>query len=231
MSQGNVLPEGLLSEPPLRQRLATILVADVAGYSRLMGVDERGTVAALDQARAVFRESIESHRGPGDRHGRRFGARGVRRRHQCDQLRPGGAAHPGRGRAGSGRGRQDALSHRRASRRRHGKERRHRLRRRRQHRRPARVAGRAGRGGDFRAGALGGEEARRRPLRGLRRARRQEHRRAGARLPLPPRPAANPAEGRAPVQPRRRTSRRRPSPARRAIVPTSRRSPCCRSTT
>ena len=55
MSQGNVLAEGSLSEPPLRQRLATILVADVAGYSRLMGCDERGTVAALDHARAVFR--------------------------------------------------------------------------------------------------------------------------------------------------------------------------------
>jgi class 3 adenylate cyclase len=36
-SQGKVLPEGFLNEPPLRQRLATILVADVAGYSRLMG--------------------------------------------------------------------------------------------------------------------------------------------------------------------------------------------------
>ncbi len=47
----------------IRQRLATILVADVAGYSRLMGSDECGTVAALDSARAVFRSEIAAHRG------------------------------------------------------------------------------------------------------------------------------------------------------------------------
>ena len=47
----------------LRQRLAAILAADVAGYSRLMAADERATVAALDAARAVFRAQIESHRG------------------------------------------------------------------------------------------------------------------------------------------------------------------------
>jgi adenylate cyclase len=63
MSLGKVLPEGFLNEPPLRQRLATILVADVAGYSRLMGCDESGTVAALDHARAVFREAIEGLEG------------------------------------------------------------------------------------------------------------------------------------------------------------------------
>jgi len=47
----------------LRQRLATILVADVAGYSRLMGSDECGTVAALDSARAVFRDNVAAHQG------------------------------------------------------------------------------------------------------------------------------------------------------------------------
>ena len=52
-----------LSETPIRQRLATILVADVAGYSRLMGCDECGTVAALDAARAVFRRLAGSHQG------------------------------------------------------------------------------------------------------------------------------------------------------------------------
>ncbi|HEY2559066.1 MAG TPA: adenylate/guanylate cyclase domain-containing protein [Caldimonas sp.] len=51
------------TDSALRQRLATILVADVAGYSRLMGCDECGTVAALDSARAVFREAIASHQG------------------------------------------------------------------------------------------------------------------------------------------------------------------------
>ena len=48
---------------PSRQRLAAILAADAAGYSRLMTVDEPPTVAALDAARAVFRTQIEAHRG------------------------------------------------------------------------------------------------------------------------------------------------------------------------
>ncbi len=45
------------------QRLAAILAADAAGYSRLMSLDERATVVALDSARAAFRRHIESHRG------------------------------------------------------------------------------------------------------------------------------------------------------------------------
>jgi adenylate cyclase len=52
-----------LSESETRQRLAAILMADVAGYSRLMSCDERGTVAALDTARAVFRTTIDANRG------------------------------------------------------------------------------------------------------------------------------------------------------------------------
>ena len=52
-----------MSESELRQRLAAILAADAAGYSRLMSADERGTVAALDAARALFRSQIESNRG------------------------------------------------------------------------------------------------------------------------------------------------------------------------
>jgi len=47
----------------LRQRLAAILAADVAGYSRLMSLDERATVAALDAARTVFRSNVESNQG------------------------------------------------------------------------------------------------------------------------------------------------------------------------
>ncbi len=47
----------------LKQRLAAILAADAAGYSRLMAADERATVAALDAARAVFRKHIESFQG------------------------------------------------------------------------------------------------------------------------------------------------------------------------
>jgi class 3 adenylate cyclase len=39
-----------------QRRLAAILAADVAGYSRLMGADEEGTLAAL---KAHRRELIE----------------------------------------------------------------------------------------------------------------------------------------------------------------------------
>jgi adenylate cyclase len=52
-----------VDEADLKQRLAAILAADAAGYSRLMAIDERATVAALDAARAVFRAQIESNRG------------------------------------------------------------------------------------------------------------------------------------------------------------------------
>ena len=52
-----------VSGQAIRQRLAAILAADVAGYSRLMSVDERATVAALDAARAVFRAQIEANAG------------------------------------------------------------------------------------------------------------------------------------------------------------------------
>jgi adenylate cyclase len=47
----------------LKHRLAAILAADAAGYSRLMAADERGTVAALDAARDVFRKHVELNRG------------------------------------------------------------------------------------------------------------------------------------------------------------------------
>src|SRR6266704_596259 len=52
-----------MSGAELRQRLVAILAADVVAYSRLMSVDERATVAALDAARAVFRSRIESNQG------------------------------------------------------------------------------------------------------------------------------------------------------------------------
>ena len=52
-----------MSESVLKQRLAAILAADIAGYSRLMAADERATVSALDAARKVFRAQIESSQG------------------------------------------------------------------------------------------------------------------------------------------------------------------------
>jgi adenylate cyclase len=46
------------------RRLAAILAADVAGYSRLMGTDEEGTLAALKAIRREVGEpKIEEHRG------------------------------------------------------------------------------------------------------------------------------------------------------------------------
>lgn len=52
-----------MSGDDLRQRLAAILAADAVGYSRLMSLDERATVQALDAARKVFRTYIESNQG------------------------------------------------------------------------------------------------------------------------------------------------------------------------
>ena len=53
-----------MSEGRVERRLAAILAVDVAGYSRLMGEDEEGTLAAL---RAVRRELVDpkiaEHRG------------------------------------------------------------------------------------------------------------------------------------------------------------------------
>ena len=51
------------SEQALRHRLVAILAADVAGYSRLMSLDDRATVRALDSARAVFRDRVAAHDG------------------------------------------------------------------------------------------------------------------------------------------------------------------------
>ncbi|MEJ8851538.1 winged helix-turn-helix domain-containing protein [Variovorax rhizosphaerae] len=47
----------------LQRRLMAILAADAAGYSRLMGIDERRTLAALDAARGFFRDATRAHGG------------------------------------------------------------------------------------------------------------------------------------------------------------------------
>ena len=52
-----------MSETGGRRRLAAIFAADVAGYSRLMTVDEDATVAALDAARNVCKAWIEGSQG------------------------------------------------------------------------------------------------------------------------------------------------------------------------
>ena len=53
-----------MAEPRVERRLAAILAADVAGYSRLMGVDEEGTLAALKAwRRELIDPKIAEHRG------------------------------------------------------------------------------------------------------------------------------------------------------------------------
>ncbi|MGB7298365.1 MAG: adenylate/guanylate cyclase domain-containing protein [Burkholderiaceae bacterium] len=52
-----------MGDERVKRRLTAILAADVAGYSRLMSIDEADTVAALDAARTVFRRQIELNQG------------------------------------------------------------------------------------------------------------------------------------------------------------------------
>src|SRR6202171_135902 len=55
---------GLLAGERVERRLAAVLAADVAGYSRLMGGDEEGTLARLKAVRkALVDPTIASHRG------------------------------------------------------------------------------------------------------------------------------------------------------------------------
>jgi len=53
-----------MADGRVARRLAAVLAADVAGYSRLMGVDEEGTLAALRASRRqVIDPKIAEHRG------------------------------------------------------------------------------------------------------------------------------------------------------------------------
>ena len=53
-----------MPEPRAQRRLAAILAADVAGYSRAMGADEAGTLAALRELWAQrFNPAVAAHRG------------------------------------------------------------------------------------------------------------------------------------------------------------------------
>ena len=53
-----------MDSTPVQRRLAAILAADVVGYSRLMGVDEVGTLAALKaHRRDLFDSAIAAHHG------------------------------------------------------------------------------------------------------------------------------------------------------------------------
>ena len=59
-----LISEAFLTEERVERRLAAVLAADVAGYSRLMGADEEGTLARLKAARQTLVDpTIASHRG------------------------------------------------------------------------------------------------------------------------------------------------------------------------
>src|SRR5438874_12144573 len=53
-----------MGEERVERRLAAIMAVDVAGYSRLMGADEEGTLAALKAIRRELGDpKIAEHRG------------------------------------------------------------------------------------------------------------------------------------------------------------------------
>ena len=63
MSFGGCQRGHIIADNVVRQRLALILASDVAGYSRLMGDDERPTIATINRCRAIFREEITAQGG------------------------------------------------------------------------------------------------------------------------------------------------------------------------
>src|SRR4030066_935939 len=61
----------MMTTQEVKRKLAAILSADVKGYSRLMGEDEKGTVRALNAYKEVMAGLIQNHHGrvvdaPGD---------------------------------------------------------------------------------------------------------------------------------------------------------------------
>ena len=55
--------ERQVSIQAVERKLSAIFAADIAGYSRLMGQDEVGTLARLRDCREVMDRLIASHRG------------------------------------------------------------------------------------------------------------------------------------------------------------------------
>ena len=61
---GSVALAKLMTEERINRRLAAILAADVVGYSRLMGADEAGTLAALKRHReTIFDPAVAAYNG------------------------------------------------------------------------------------------------------------------------------------------------------------------------
>ena len=55
--------EAAVETESVKRKLTTILSADVAAYSRLMGADEEGTLRALSASRRLIDERIATHHG------------------------------------------------------------------------------------------------------------------------------------------------------------------------
>src|SRR5258708_24306584 len=87
----------VMTEERVERRLMAILAADVAGYSRLMGADEEGTLAALKMLRReVVDPKDQGAPRPHRQHDGRRSAQRVRKRGRCGSLRGRGAARDGR---------------------------------------------------------------------------------------------------------------------------------------
>src|SRR5438309_5662014 len=55
---------GKVNDSQAEHRFAVVMCADVVGYSRLMGIDEEGTLAALNAVRGnLVDPTIAAHRG------------------------------------------------------------------------------------------------------------------------------------------------------------------------
>jgi adenylate cyclase len=60
-----------MAQDQFKRKLTTILSADVAGCSRLMGDDEAATIMTLEQYKQIISDIVKQHRGravgsPGD---------------------------------------------------------------------------------------------------------------------------------------------------------------------
>jgi hypothetical protein len=77
-----------MAEERLKRRLAAILSADVVGYSRLMGIDEAGTLSRLNALRReLIDPTIAAHSGRIVKLMRRRRARGICERRGRGDLR------------------------------------------------------------------------------------------------------------------------------------------------
>ena len=117
----------------MERRLAAILAADVVGYSRLMGLDEAATLAALKAHRKDVSTSSRRAPGPHRQADRRRYPRRIPKCGERGRLRRPHPARNARAQYGCAAGPPDRVPHRRQSRRHHGRRKRH-LRRWRQRR-------------------------------------------------------------------------------------------------